>query len=358
MSSEEGSSGVVRVGILGTGKIAQDFTQALKDVTEATIVAVGSRSKESAQRFGESLGLTENQCFPSYEALAQASDIDLVYIATPHSFHYEHCRLCFDNNKNVLCEKALTLSAKQSEKLVEIAREKNLFFMEALWTRYIPSYEYLIKNILPKLGNIRMARATFGFNDPGVQRLSDPKLGGGAILDIGVYAVNFCSIAFGDRPVQKIQATGIVDDNNIDSEVSATLLFEGEENAAAKPGFGQIFCSFSSDPPCEGLIVGENGYVKVHAPFWCSTKLSVKLNINGLANPQEIRFAKPNSNDQSKYNFKNSALLQYEARHACQQILNGKKESEIFNLDSSVRIMKILDELRSQIGVTYPNESV
>lgn len=148
---------------------------------------------------------------------------------------------------------------------------------------------------------------------------------------------------------------GVVDENNIDSEVSASLLFSPGEDG--KQGIGQFVCSFSSNPPCEALIVGENGYVKINDPFWCATKLSVKIHKN-FCKPQDVEFALPNSNDETKYNFTNSVLLQYEARYACRKILEGAKESEIFGLDDSIRIMKVLDELREQIGVKYPNEGV
>jgi len=341
----------VRVGILGTGKIAQDFARSLSLVGEATIVAVGSRSKESAVRFGQTLNLTDSQCYESYESLANADGIDLIYVASPHSFHYEHVILCLNNNKNVICEKALALSSVQVEAMIKLAREKNLFLMEAFWTRYNPLYVYLRDEILPKIGPVHLARAAFGFENPGVPRLTEPELGGGAILDIGVYSVNFCSIAFQDKEVKQIIAQGNVDENHIDHEISATLVFDND----GQKGFGQIFCSIEADTPSEALIVGKNGSVKVHDPFWCATKVTIKMK-------GEEEFVKefnlPNCDDNDKYNFTNSVLLHHEARYACQQILKGNKESEVFGLDDSLRIMKILDEIRNQLAVSYPNEGI
>ena len=193
----------------------------------------------------------------------------------------------------------------------------------------------------------------FGFTDPGVDRLSKPELGGGALLDIGVYAVNIIMLAFGDRPVKSIHATGTLNEHGVDKEVSGMLTFDSEDGE--QDAHGQFFITFQADPPSEALIVGRDGWVKLHEPFWCATTMTIKM--KGEPKEKEICFALPASYDEKRYNFTNSVLLQYEARHACEMLNKGAKESEVFGLDKSLQIIKLLDNIRSQVGTSYPADS-
>lgn len=181
---------MIRWAILGCGKIARKFAADLKFVSNAGLVAVAARDVASAQQFGAEFSVP--RCYGSYEDLVQDREIDVVYIATPHSHHYEHTLLCLSHDKAVLCEKAFAINHRQASEMISIARTKKLFLMEAFWTRFLPHYqivrEYIDGN---KLGNIQYLYAEFGFKPtpPVSPRLYDLQLGGGSLLDIGVYPV-------------------------------------------------------------------------------------------------------------------------------------------------------------------------
>jgi len=186
-----------RWGILSTGRIAHDFVTALRYAPGARVAAVSSRSVESAQSFIDENKLTGAVAYGSPEELAGSELVDIIYVASPHSHHYQHMKTCLEHGKNVLCEKAFTLTAAQTREVIELARAKGVFLMEAMWTRYLPAIRALVETHLPRIGDVTMVQADFGFVDPGVQRLSDPHLGGGALLDIGVYSLTFPALAYG-----------------------------------------------------------------------------------------------------------------------------------------------------------------
>ena len=190
----------VRWGILGTGAIAKQFVQALRFVPEAEVFAVGSRSRASAQEFADKKGIPRRHA--SYDDLASDPDVDVVYIATPHPFHAENATLCLEAGKAVLCEKPFCVNAAEAERVVGLARKKRLFIMEGMWTRFFPLMEEVRRLVSEgAIGEVRMLNVDFGFRadlDP-ASRLFDPKLGGGALLDVGVYCVSFASMILG-RP--------------------------------------------------------------------------------------------------------------------------------------------------------------
>ena len=213
--------------------------------------------------------------------------------------------------------------------------------MEAFWTRFQPAIEFLQKEILPKIQPIHYVNVDFGFQNQGTPRLTEPALGGGALLDIGVYCVNLISIAFAEAKPTQIHATANLDDNKIDHETNVQFKF--------KNGSANMFCTIEAATPSECLIVGSNGYVKIHAPFWCTTRLSVKF----PSDTKEVVHDFPLADDGRVFNFTNSALMQYEIAHATKMIQEGKKESDVFPLSHSLQIMEILDDIRNQAGISY-----
>ena len=236
----------------------------------------------------------------------------------------------------------LTHSTEQLKVLINEAKSRNLFFMEALWTRFQPAVRYLQQKVLPKIEpiiHVELLVVEHGGNS----RLLKPDLGGGALLDIGVYPLNLISIAFNDQKPKSIEAVACVDDNNID-RVTA-VQFKYKDDAA-----GNLFCTIEAETPDDCIIIGKHGYVRLHAPFWCTTRITVKT----PADSKEITYDFPiNDDDRKKYNFENRALMVHEIQHCCERFTTGKKESNIYPLSYSVHFMEILDEIRKQTGIDY-----
>jgi len=249
--------------------------------------------------------------------------------------------------KHVLSEKPLTMNAQQAEEAIKFSREKKLFYMEGMWTRFFPSIikvRELISN--GSLGEIKVVMADFGFKNMGIERLSNPELGGGAILDIGVYPISIASMIFGGKYPSKIVATGFVGKTGVDEQDCITLLYKPDQQAS-------LNCTLMGETPKECTIVGDKGRVRIHAPFWCSTKLT--LSLNGQED-QNLEFPLPQVNQGDTFNFTNSVGMSFEAAHAQKQLRDGKIESDIISLEESLVIMKIMDEARRQIGFKYSFE--
>ena len=185
-----------KIGIIGCGHIAEKMAATINGMQEAESYAVASRSIEKAQAFATKWNFSK--AYGSYEELVTDSEVDLVYIATPHSHHYEHARLCIMNGKPVLCEKSFTANAHQAEELIRLAEEKNIFITEAIWTRYMP-LSVKMKELLDEgvIGKPYTLSANLGYVIADKDRIAKPELAGGALLDIGVYTLNFAAMAFG-----------------------------------------------------------------------------------------------------------------------------------------------------------------
>ncbi|HMG93829.1 MAG TPA: Gfo/Idh/MocA family oxidoreductase, partial [Chryseolinea sp.] len=190
----------IRWGILGCGKIARKFAADLKLVKDAALVAVASRDEQRAKEFSEAYNA--QIAFNSYEALVSSDKIDAIYIATPHGFHHEHALICLNHKKAVLCEKALALNSWQVKEMIETSKTNKVFLMEAFWTKFLPQYQ-AVNDLINQgaIGKLKLIQADFGFlaETPTPQRLYDPKLGGGALLDIGIYPV-FLALSLLGRP--------------------------------------------------------------------------------------------------------------------------------------------------------------
>lgn len=324
----------IKWGIIGCGKIAHRFAQGLKSLEGTELYAVASKTPGKAEDFAKKYGVSK--FYSNYEDLVSDSDVDVVYIATTHNFHYDNTMLCLNNSKHVLCEKAFTINASEAEKLIKTAREKKLFLMEAMWTRFFPCIQELNKILDKKLiGEIKMLRADFGIRgdlDP-EGRNANPNLGGGALLDLGVYPVSFASMIFKKLP-SSIKSSARIGETGVDEQSSYLFEYDNGEMAL-------LFSSFISETPHEALIVGTKGYVRI-PDFFHPYKMFLCLNEDKEISVIEKKY------ESTGYN--------YEAREVMDCILAGKLESEVMSLDESLEIMKTMDYLRAQWGLAYPGE--
>lgn len=324
----------IRWGIIGTGSIAGAFAYGLSILPDATLAAVGSRSQKAADKFGEQFGVPKR--YPSYAALAHDPEIDAVYIATPHNLHEENTLLCLEAGKAVLCEKPFAINAAQSERMIQKAREKKLFLMEAMWTRFLPSIVHLRELLSAgEIGEVRMLQADFGFRtnfDP-KSRAFDPALGGGALLDVGIYPISLASMVFGRQPAQ-ITSQARLGQTGVDEECAGVFQYEDEQMAL-------VSAAVRTETPQEATIMGTKGWIRLHRPFFKTEKLSIYLR-----DQKEREIAIPMEGN--GYN--------YEAAEVMACLRAGKLASSIMPLDETLAIMQTLDKMRAQWGLKYPGE--
>jgi len=323
----------IRWGILGPGKIAQKFATGLKAVADGKLVAVGSRSAERAAAFGEQFGVPRRH--GSYEALAADGEVDAVYVATPHSMHMDHSILCLQAGKAVLCEKPFTINAAQAEKVVAVARQAKLLLMEAMWTRFLP-YLVKLRELLAEgaVGEVRMVWGDFGFRagvDP-ASRLFDPNLGGGGLLDVGVYPISLASMILGEPA--DVAALAEIGSTGVDEQAAVIMKYDGGQIAVACTGVRTM-------TPMEATIIGTDGYVRLHRPWWCGKKLTVHR-----GDEQVDAFELPPEGN--GYN--------YEAEEFGRCLRQGRLESDVMGLDETLAVMRTLDRVRAQWGLKYPME--
>jgi predicted dehydrogenase len=323
----------IKWGILGCGRIAHLFAQGLGVLNNAVLYAVASKTAGRAENFAKSYNALVY--YDNYEELVKNPEVDVIYIATTHNFHYENAMLCLNHGKHVLCEKAFTINARQAEQLVKTAREKRLFLMEAMWTRFFPCIKEL-NRLLDKgtIGEIQMLRADFGFSrglDP-KERKMNPYLGGGALLDLGIYPISYARMIFKKAP-SKIYSSAWLGETGVDQQ--SAYLFEYSSGQQAL-----LFSSFISEVPHEAMIVGTKGHIKLQ-DFFHPSSMTIKMN-DGKEWTVEKEY------ESTGYN--------YEAQEVMDCIVNGKLESDIMPLDETVEIMETMDEMRAQWGIVYPGE--
>ena len=320
-------------GILGPGSIAHKFASDLKLLPKAKLYAVGSRSIDRARAFGSQFGA--EKYYGSYEELVSDPKLDIIYIATPHVRHYCDSLLCMENGKAVLCEKPVAMNTGQYKVMVDIAGKNKVFFMEALWTRFIPSFKKCLQVISDgEIGEIRLIESDFCFNAPYDKngRLFNPMLGGGSLLDIGLYPV-FLALELAGSP-KEIKALASFDKSGIDT--SCSLLFAHEKNILSV-----LFSSILSNGRTEAIIHGSEGILRLNRHWHIPTSLDV---IHDDKEKIHHEFDEPG------YGY------QYEAEEVMKCLENGKMESDVFSLEKSLRLITALDNIRSLIGLKYPAE--
>jgi len=336
---------VWRWGILSTGKIAQDFVTSLKDVKTAQIVAVGSRNLDDAKAFAKKFGISS--AYGSYEELVQDKTVEIIYIGTPHIFHKDNIILAMNHNKHVLCEKPLVINQIEAKEVVALAQAKNLFLMEAMWSRYIP-FMNKIRSLLEEgvIGDVRLVEANFGFRaGREVRRLWEPSLAGGATLDIGIYPLTLASLVYGGGKPSQVIVSGELSDTKVDEQVSVVL----------KYGQGQIATlNFTIAAPLSNVavITGTKGRIHLRGPMWHCTEQLV-LAVQGQ---KEEVFDFPIPSQGRFYNFHNSAALHHEAEEVHRCLESKQIESELMTLKESLNILAIMDHIRAELGVIYPTE--
>ncbi len=322
----------IRWAILGAGKIAQSFAHDFAVVKNAELVAVAASDKNRAEAFAKEHSLPLAY---SYTELYNSNEIEAVYIATTHNFHYEQCMQCMEHGKNVLCEKPITLNDKQFKELARLSQEKQVFLMEAMWTYFLPpvlkAKQWLLEG---KIGNLKVIEAGFGFpmekNLTG--RMYNIELAGGALLDLGVYPVAFSSYFINKKP-DTITASGVLTNTGVD-ERTAIILQYGEVTAS-------LFCSMVNIMANKAMLYGEKGYIEIPDFFKASAAVLYDDHHNLLEKFEDGRKTKG-------YN--------YEIQHATDAILQSKTESNIMTHTLSNEIQEIMTEARRQIGLVYPNE--
>jgi len=337
----------IRWGILSTGFIANLFAEGLTALDDAALTAVGSREQASADAFGEKWKVPHRH--GSYEALANDPDVEVIYVGTPHPFHYENTLMCLNAGKHVLVEKPFAMNARQAREMIDLARKKGLFLMEAMWTRYLPAMVQLRKWIADgEIGDVELVRAHFSFMaDFNPQsRLFAPELGGGALLDAGIYPISFAHMVLGTP--KTVNSTASLGKTGTDDRSSYMFGYDGGKTALLSSGVRLAV-------PVEAHVFGTKGYIKVHEPW---------------LNPRVVTLAKasaPGSDSMLIYDgilFDQQTVrppslgngYNYEAAEVGQCIRAGKRESQIMSLAETLAIMETLDKIRAQWNLTYPNE--
>lgn len=323
----------IRWGILGTGRIAATFAEGLQALPDAELAAVGSRSAEAATSFGSRFGATRHH--PSYAALATDPAVDIVYIATPHPLHHANTRLCLEAGKAVLCEKPFALNAAQASDLVQLSRERHLFLMEAMWTRFLPALTELRRLINEgAIGEPRFLTADFGFHkefDP-QHRLFDLSLGGGALLDIGVYLLSLSSLLFG--PPAQLRSLAHLGPTGVDEQIALLVGYDGGR-------FAQLTASITTATPQEATIIGSAGSIRLPSPWWRATSLTLSA---GELPPQTLELPYLGNG------------YSHEAAEAMRCLREGALDSPLMPLDETIAVLDTMDRLRAEWGLRYPGK--
>jgi predicted dehydrogenase len=324
----------IRWGILGTGRVSAKFVEGLHNAPGAEVRAVGSRSPETAKAFADRFEIPVRHV--SYEDLAGDPSVDVIYVGTPHSCHYRDTVLASQSGKPVLVEKPFMLNAAQAEGAVALARDKKVFLMEAMWTRFLPLMEGL-RGLLHDhvIGELHLLSADLGIRrtPESRPRLFDLSLGGGALLDTGVYPVSLSSLLLGVP--ERIVSMAKIGSYGVDER--AAMLFEFRGGALAV-----LYCAIRTETPKEAMLMGEMGHIRLHANFVHPTQLTLTLNEGA----ERVMLFPMEGNG-----------LQYEAVEVMRCLREGCLESPRMPLDESVSIMRTLDEIRAQWGLKYPGES-
>ncbi len=317
-------------GILGPGGIAKSFAADLAKAPDAALVAVGSRSRRRAEAFAEQFGV--QRVYDEYDVLMADPDVDVIYIATPHPFHHAQTIACLERGKAVLCEKPLAVNARQVQEMIDCAAANGRFLMEAMWTRFLPVIETVRTWLAAgRIGEVRMMAADFGFAAPWepAHRLFAPELAGGALLDVGVYAVALAAMVFGGPP-RHIQAAASLGESGVDEQTAMLFAYEGGALA-------QLSCAIRTETPNVAWIAGAKGVIRIPM-FWHPTEAT--LTVTGEPPVQ--------ATGEEGYHFQAIAVM--DALRA------GSLACDQMPWAESLHIAQTMDAVREHIGVKYPME--
>lgn len=322
----------MKIGILGPGNIAEKMAYTINHMKDAQCYAVASRDLERAKAFAEKFDIPK--AYGSYEELAKDPDVELIYIAVPHSHHYMYMKMCLEHGKPVLCEKAFTANAAQAKEILELSKEKGVFVGEAIWTRYMPSRKIIDDAIAAgKIGEVNFVTANLGYNIQHVRRLTDPELAGGALLDVGIYPLSFIAMILGDE-VASITSSCVKTETGVDAQNAIVLTYKNGKMAIAHSGMLGPTEQF-------GIVYGSKGYL-------------VAENINNVDRvwiyDNERKLVEAIDMPEQITGFED------EVRASMAAIREGKIECEQMPHSEILRMMEQMDSLREAWGIRYPFE--
>ncbi len=322
----------MKLAILGAGNIARKMAATVAEMEHVEAYAVASRDIQKARDFAQTYKI--RKAYGSYEEMLNDPEVDLVYICTPHSLHYEHMMLALQSGKHVLCEKSFTMNAEQARKVLAYAEEKKLLVAEAIWTRYLPM-RLVLDQILERrvIGEPHSLTANLCYPIKGVKRLTDPELAGGALLDVGVYPINFAMMVFGNE-IESIESSCIKTDSGVDESNSMTITFKGGKMAV-------LHSSMVSTSDRRGAIFGSRGFIEF-------------LNIN---NCEGINVYDRDYNLVETYKpFKYITGFEHQVEACRKAIEDGQLECKQMPHSEIIKVMEVMDTLRTQWGIHYPGE--
>lgn len=322
-----------RIGIIGAGHIAEKMAATINGMPDVEAYAVASRQYGKAAAFAGRFGFT--RAYGSYEELVEDPAVDLVYVATPHSLHYDHVRLCLSHGKAVLCEKAFMANAREAEEVTRMSEENNVFLAEAIWTRYMP-FQKTVRDIVYSgaIGRPMMLSAHLGYPVASKERIMRPELGGGALLDLGVYALNFALMMFG-TDISRMTSSCMKSDTGVDLQNSIILEYSDGMIADLQ---STALCA--SDR--QGIVCGDRGYI-------------VCDNINNML---KAELYDAGHTLIGTYNAPTQITgFEYQVQACIDAIREGMIETPYMPHSESIRVMRIMDSLRSSWGVRFPNDS-
>ena len=333
------SKPVFRWGLIGPGRIAGQFAGALRSVESSCLHAVSGRNRSSTEMFARQHGVTT--CYDDYRELLDDHQIDAIYVAAPHRYHHELTRDCLLAGKPTLCEKPLTVNAPQANELIELSRNRGVFLMEALWTRFLPIYEDVNQWLVAgKIGEVTSISSSFGFKFPRdtSDRLLNHDLAGGVLLDMGVYNLSMSQWVFGTQPVNHT-IKAFIGETGVD-EYSETIL-----------GYSGGRCSRISNSMVRQLdnkltIHGSSGHIHIHPMFWSATRATL---VAGGSNNGVSRSVS------SVREFRATGM-EYQIEAAQQCIRRGLTECPVISHDNTLKTMGLMDALRCDMGLTYSFE--
>ncbi|XP_053692062.1 trans-1,2-dihydrobenzene-1,2-diol dehydrogenase-like [Sabethes cyaneus] len=329
----------LRWGVVTAGTLSHDFVCAVSTLpnSDHKVVAVAAQGLENAQKFAELHGIPV--FYGSYEALAKDSRVDIVYIGTVSNVHYDVARMMLDFGKHVLCDKPLCINEGQTKGLLSYARERKLFCVEAIWSRFFPSYNHVRERIRKgDLGPVRQVTIELGFPISKVERIRMKHLGGGTVLDLGVNNIQLALWAFGEFPDQ-IAAEGILNEENVDTETDVELHFPCGGKATIKTS-GEVNLSNTA------IVTGTRGSIKLF-DFWCPVELT---DMDGTVRSYPL----PNSKIECIQ--KNRVGMRYQVDDCRKRILAGDLESQVVPHADSLAIARVQDEIRKQIGIVMAED--
>ena len=314
----------IKWGIIGLGNIANKFAQAVTKMQNTELIAVASRTKEKSEHFGNNYGVVKEKCYGTYEEIVRDNDVDVIYIAVPHSMHKEISILCLENKEAVLCEKPVTLNEEEVVEVINCAKENKTFFMEAMKTRFLPVHKEvrrIIKN--GEIGEIKLIQADFGFftefNEE--NRLFNPKLGGGALLDVGVYPISYGAWLMEEEP-SSIKSNIFVGKTGVDENVSTIISYKNGREV-------HVYAAINLNTVREANIIGTKGILRI--PRFSSGEKLI-INIDGREEIKEFPF--------------DINGFEYQIEEVNELIRKGKLESLTMSWSDSRRVMKILDKIK------------